>query len=139
MLKICTNYTPLLEGGTAGCIVAARLAEADPGLSILVIEGGPNNYNDPTVVHPGLCLSHFLPTSKTSLFWKGNKSKFTNNRDHIILSGGCLGGGSSINLLAYARAQRSDFDDWQMPGWSAEDVLPYMRKVPNLSDVDAYL
>jgi choline dehydrogenase-like flavoprotein len=42
------------SGGTAACVVAGRLAEADPGLSILVIEQGPNNLDVPTVVHPAL-------------------------------------------------------------------------------------
>lgn len=37
------SYINPLTGGTAGCIVAGRLAEADPNLSILVIERGPDN------------------------------------------------------------------------------------------------
>lgn len=41
-------------GGLAGCVVAGRLAEADPKLQILVIEQGPNNYGLPEVVYPAL-------------------------------------------------------------------------------------
>lgn len=31
-------------GGTAACVAAGRLAKANPDLKILLIEGGPNQY-----------------------------------------------------------------------------------------------
>lgn len=116
-------------GGTAGCIVAGRLAEADPSLSILVIEGGANNYNVPTVVHPALFLNHLAPTSTTAIFYKGNKAKQLGDREPIVPSGGTLGGGSSINFMMYTRAQRSDFDSWKTGGWSSDEVKPFLKKV----------
>ncbi|KAI4865970.1 GMC oxidoreductase-domain-containing protein [Hypoxylon rubiginosum] len=116
-------------GGTAGCIVAARLADADPGLSILVVEGGPNNIGEPTIHYPALSISHLLPTSKFTLFYSGAQSNLLAGRAPIVPSGGVLGGGSSINLLQYSRGQRSDYDDWKTAGWSAEDILPYMKKL----------
>ena len=119
----------LLLGGTSGCVVASRLAEADPNLSILVIEGGPNNLDVPTIVHPALCLSALLPTSNATIFYKGNKESQLNDRELVVPSGGTLGGGSSINLMMYSRAQRCDFDLWNVPGWATEDMLPYMKKV----------
>ena len=85
-------------GGTAGCAVAGRLAEADPELSILLIEGGTDNYNDPTVIFPALFLTHLLPESKTTIFYQAIKSKHLADREVIIPAGGILGGGSSINL-----------------------------------------
>ncbi|KAI8665201.1 hypothetical protein LRP88_12764 [Fusarium phalaenopsidis] len=115
-------------GGTAGCIVAARLAEADPNLSILVIEGGQNNHNVPQVVYPALYLSHLKPTSKATLFYKSAKADQLAGREVVVASGGTLGGGSSINFLMYTRAQRSDFDSWGAKGWSAEELRPYLNK-----------
>lgn len=109
--------------------MAGRLAEADASLSILVIEGGQNNYNAPSVIHPALSLSHLLPTSKTAIFYKGSKAKQLADREVIVASGGTLGGGSSINFMMYTRAQRSDFDSWKTPGWSTEDLWPYLKKV----------
>jgi len=32
-------------------------------------------------------------------------------------------------MMMYSRAQRSDWDAWNMPGWSADEMLPYLRKV----------
>src|SRR3954462_10257908 len=45
-------------GGTAACVAASRLAKANPNLKILLVEGGKNNFNDPTVVNPAVYLSH---------------------------------------------------------------------------------
>lgn len=90
---------PLLKGGTAGCIVAGRLAEADPGLSILVVEGGPDNYDKYRVLTPGLYLTNLLPESETTIFHKSVGSKYIADRERIVPSGGTLGGGSSINFM----------------------------------------
>lgn len=54
-------------GGTAACVAAGRLAAASPDLRILLIEGGKNNFEDPTVVNPAVFLSHLAPDSKTAL------------------------------------------------------------------------
>ncbi|KAI2470743.1 GMC oxidoreductase [Annulohypoxylon bovei var. microspora] len=116
-------------GGTAGCIVAGRLAEADPGLSILVIEGGPDNYDNPKVVTPGFYYSHLQPSSETTIFYKAAKTKYTGNLERIVPSGGTLGGASSINFMMYTRAQRDDYDSWKTPGWSADDLWPYLKKL----------
>ena len=94
------NHALITEiGGSAGCIVAARLASADPSLSILLIEGGTNNWNVPNVVHPALFGEHLLPASKTAIFYKGNKAPQLANREPIVHAGGILGGGSSINVM----------------------------------------
>ncbi|TGJ83027.1 hypothetical protein E0Z10_g5744 [Xylaria hypoxylon] len=116
-------------GGTAGCIVASRLSDADPNLSILVIERGSNNHNLPTVVKPVFMFTHVIPGSKTAAFHKGREEEQLADREITVPSGSILGGGSSVNFLMYTRAQRSDFDSWQTAGWSADEMLPYMKKL----------
>ncbi|KAL7619877.1 hypothetical protein AAE478_010423 [Parahypoxylon ruwenzoriense] len=118
-------------GGTAGCIVAGRLAEADPTLSILVIEGGRDNYNNPSVATPGLYPLHIQPGSETAIFYKAAGSKQLADIERIVPSGGILGGGSSINFMMYTRAQRDDFDSWKTPGWTADELWPYLNKLEN--------
>lgn len=71
-------------GGLAGCVVAGRLAEADPKLSILVLEQGPNNYEDPQIVHPALYPRNLFPSSSFTLFWQGNKSPQLADRRPIV-------------------------------------------------------
>lgn len=39
-------------GGTAACIAAGRLAKANPDLKILLIEGGPNQYEVSSWLQP---------------------------------------------------------------------------------------
>ncbi|KAI6717188.1 GMC oxidoreductase [Diplocarpon mali] len=80
-------------GGTAGCVVAGRLARADPTLSILVVEGGNDSLNDPTIRNPGVALHHLRADSKTAIFNQAEKSSHLNDRAIVVPSGGVLGGG----------------------------------------------
>jgi len=121
-------------GGTAGCIVAARLAEADPSLAIIVIEGGPNN-NLPTIETPVLFVANLSPATKTNIFWQGNESVHLGGRAAVVPTGGVLGGGSSTNLMMYSRGMRSDYE-WGMDGWTAEELLPYLKKLETYHGAD---
>lgn len=70
-----------------------------------------------------------MPTSNATLFYQGNNESQLNGRQLTVPSGGTLGGGSSINLMMYSRAQRVDFDSWKTPGWTTDDMIPYLKKV----------
>ncbi|PCH43107.1 GMC oxidoreductase [Wolfiporia cocos MD-104 SS10] len=119
-------------GGTAGGVIAGRLAAADPTLSILVIEAGPPTYEDLAHVQPARYLTHLLPESKTVKLYAGKYSEALGGRTPIVPCGQCLGGGSSVNFAMYARASASDYDDWESiydnPGWGSRDLLPLLRK-----------
>ncbi|OAA44194.1 alcohol dehydrogenase [Metarhizium rileyi] len=119
----------LAGGGTAACIVAGRLAEADPDLSILVVEQGPSNLNNPTIVTPAFYPFHLQPTSKVTVFYKSNKEEALHGREAIVPAGGVLGGGSSINFMMYTRAQACDYDSWNTEGWDAKSLLPFAKKL----------
>ncbi|TAQ91129.1 hypothetical protein B7494_g575 [Chlorociboria aeruginascens] len=123
-------------GGTAACVAAGRLAKADPELKILLVEGGKNNFNDPTVVNPVVFLSHLAPDSQSALFYKANASKFLNGREAIVPMGGLLGGGSSINFMVYTRAQGVDFDSWNTEGWAAKDMIAMCKKLETFHPKD---
>ncbi|PLB53137.1 alcohol oxidase [Aspergillus steynii IBT 23096] len=116
-------------GGTAACVVASRLADADPSLSILVVEGGQNNQGNHLIAFPLLFPTALLPTSTATLFYKGNAEPQLDNREMTVPAGGVLGGGSSINLMMYSRAQRQDWDSWATPGWSADEMIPFLKKL----------
>jgi alcohol oxidase len=118
-----------ITGGTAGCVLASRLAQASPELSILIIEGGQDNSNLPEVTYPALFRTNLVPHSGTCLHYKNVQEAQTNHRDLHVPVGGVLGGSSSVNGLLYVRAQRSDYDSWNTTGWSTDELLPYLQKV----------
>lgn len=95
-----------------------------------MIEGGQDNYNDPAIVHPILFMGNIMPGGTKALFYQAGQEKQVADRQLVVPAGGILGGGSSINLMMYSRAQRSDFDAWNMPGWSANEMIAYLKKVP---------
>ncbi|KAI1127963.1 alcohol oxidase-like protein [Nemania abortiva] len=116
-------------GGTAGCIVASRLSDAYPNLSILVIEQGADSAGDPTVIFPAMYIAHMSPDSPRMQLLKGNKSTALGGREPIVPIAKSLGGGSSVNMLMYSRAQKSDLETWQTPGWEPDEMLRLMRKL----------
>jgi alcohol oxidase len=96
---------------------------------VLLIEAGADNYGNPTIIHPALYVTHLVPDSPSMQFLKGKASSAIADRELVIPHAKILGGGSSVNLQMYSRAQRCDFDAWNTPGWSADDMLAKMRKV----------
>jgi choline dehydrogenase-like flavoprotein len=124
-----TNKTRINTGGTTGCVVAGRLAKADPSLEILVIEGGVGTKNNPTVIHPALYPANQAPGSKTITFYESQPNEHLAGRKAVVAAGSCVGGGSSVNFMMYTRGQAIDYDDWNTEGWSAKDLVPLLRKV----------
>ncbi len=81
------------------------------------------------LMYPAFMVQSLGPESIYNHYYKAVPSEALGNRELVVPTGGVLGGGSSVNLMVYTRAQRSDFDSWGMDGWGAVDMLPYMRKV----------
>ncbi|KAI1120478.1 GMC oxidoreductase [Nemania abortiva] len=128
----------VVGGGTAGCVVASRLADSDRSLSILVVESGPNNLGVPTVTYPALYGANFAPGSGTLAAYTSRNEPQLLGRDISIAVGNCLGGGSSINGLIYARPQAVDFDSWRVKGWSSDDLLPYLKRFETYHSQDTH-
>lgn len=101
-------------GGTSGCVVAARLSDAHPDLSILVVERGPDNFNDPAVTNPIFFMENILNTGTANprmMTYSGRDPEpQAGNRVMSVPAGSVLGGGSSINMLTYNRPQREELD-----------------------------
>ncbi|KAI0247173.1 alcohol oxidase-like protein [Lactifluus subvellereus] len=131
--KINEEYDIIIAGGgSAGCVVAGRLAAADPNLRILVLEAGPTTYNDPAHTLPSRLFTHFAPGSRTMSVHTSQPCAALGGRSTIMRCGQCLGGGGSINFMMYNRASASDYDDWeteyQNPGWGSYDLIPLLKK-----------
>ncbi len=86
-------------GGTSGCVVAGRLAAADPTLSILVIEAGPPTRDDDLHTQPARYRYHLRPETTTIKFHTAHESAALGGRAPVVPCGQCVGGGSSVNCM----------------------------------------
>ncbi|CCM04951.1 uncharacterized protein FIBRA_07148 [Fibroporia radiculosa] len=121
-------------GGPAGCVVAGRLAYADPTLKVMLIEGGANNRDDPWVYRPGIYVRNMQNdgvNDKATFYTDTMKSSHMRGRRSIVPCANILGGGSSINFQMYTRASASDWDDFKTEGWTANDLVPLMKRLEN--------
>ncbi|KIM85095.1 alcohol oxidase [Piloderma croceum F 1598] len=121
-------------GGPAGCVVAGRLAYADPNLKVMLIEGGVSNRDDPWVYRPGIFTRNMQRNGindKATFYTDTVPSSHLRGRRSIVPCANILGGGSSINFQMYTRASASDWDDFNTEGWTAKDLLPLMKRLEN--------
>jgi alcohol oxidase len=128
-----TQYDVIFAGGgLAACVMAGRLATADPNLKILVVESGPHTETMEKIYVPGVYLSNMAPGTTTQKFHPSNPVEYLGGRVALVPTGHCLGGGSAVNSMIYARASNSDFDEWKTTykneGWGSKDLLPLMKK-----------
>ncbi|KAJ6512998.1 GMC oxidoreductase-domain-containing protein [Mycena sanguinolenta] len=118
-------------GGTTACVVAGRLAAADPSLKILIIEAGKHTKDVSTYIQPARYFRNLVTGGDSFTFHVAKPSDALGNRPCIIPAGKCVGGGSAVNFMMYTRASPSDYDDWESlsnPGWGAKDLLPLSNK-----------
>ncbi|QRX81671.1 GMC family oxidoreductase [Glaciimonas sp. PAMC28666] len=115
--------------GSSGCVIASRLSE-NPDVKVLLIEAGRGD-QVPAIQDPGIWFTN-LGTERE---W-GDKSvpqRNLNNRQISLAMGKAIGGGSSINVMAYARGHKNDFDYWAAeagdPRWNYEHVLGIYKRI----------
>jgi choline dehydrogenase len=102
----------VVGGGTAGCVVAARLSE-DPGRRVLLIEEGPDPRPIPPIVSDPKRQSELILESPYVRMYDVERP---DGSTFPLLSGRIMGGGSSVNNLAVVRPMRVDFDAWSRYG-----------------------
>ncbi|WP_394375925.1 GMC family oxidoreductase [Stutzerimonas frequens] len=117
--------------GTAGCVIAARLAD-QPDARVLLIEAG-EAYAGPEIVEPAQWPLN-LGSARDWAF-EGQPNPHLNGRRLSLSMGKGLGGGSSINVMVWARGHRSDWDHFAAesgdPAWGYQTVLAYYRRIEN--------
>ncbi len=119
----------IVGGGSAGCVVAARLAE-DGRNRVLLLEAGPGDRRFWIRMPMGYGRAFHDPAVNW-MFWSEPVASLANRRI-FYPRGKILGGSSAINALVYSRGLAEDFDAWEAagnPGWGWRDVLPVYRRM----------
>lgn len=121
-----TTYDYIVVGaGSAGCAVAAGLIAREAG-SIAIIEAGPQDRH-PFIKIPMALI--WLMGSKRDWQFKSAPMAGANGRQINIPRGRMVGGSGSINSMVWFRGRASDFDGWNVPGWTWADVKPAFEEV----------
>ena len=115
--------------GSSGSVVARRLAE-NPDVSVLLIEAGGSD-EVPEVMEPDKWATNL--GSERDWNFQAQPNPHLNGRAIPMNMGKVLGGGSSINVMAWARGHKNDWDFFAEqagdPAWNYESVLKIYRRI----------
>jgi choline dehydrogenase len=119
----------IVGGGSAGCVLAARLsAQADR--RVLLLEAG--GLDDHFLLRMPLGFLRALLRPEFSWGYFSEPEPHLDGRRIWLPRGKVLGGSGSINGMFYMRGHSRDFDAWRSlgcEGWGYRDVLPYFRRM----------
>lgn len=117
--------------GTTGSVVARRLAEG-LGASVLLLEAGGDDDVE-SIMDPQRWPAN-LGTERDWGF-VAEENVHLNNRALPMSMGKVLGGGSSINVMCWARGHKADWNFFAAeagdPAWGYDNVLEIYRSVEN--------
>ncbi len=129
----------IVGGGSAGCVLAARLSE-DPQVQVVLLEAGPPDTS--VLIHCPGGLAVLAKNGQANWAFQTEPQPGLNGRRGYQPRGKVLGGSSSVNAMIYLRGQREDYEHWRdegNPGWGWDDVLPYfLRAEHNERGADAW-
>ena len=115
--------------GSSGSVVARRLAE-NPSVRVLLLEAGGSDGI------PEVMMSNQWPLnlgSERDWSFHAEPTPHVNGRSLPLAMGQVLGGGSSINVMVWARGHKSDWDYFASeagdPAWSYDSVLQIYRRI----------
>jgi 4-pyridoxate dehydrogenase len=121
-------------GGSAGCVLAARLSE-DPGAHVLLLEAGGRDWHP--FIHMPLGVGQIRQADLFDWGYASEPQANLGGRRIELKRGKVLGGSSSINFMAHNRGNRSDYDRWVRLGasqWSYDNLLPYFKRLESWRD-----
>jgi choline dehydrogenase-like flavoprotein len=118
----------IVGGGSAGCVLAARLSE-DPDVTVALLEAGPADSS--VLIHCPAGVAMLAKTGQGLWDYETVPQAGLNGRRGYQPRGKVLGGSSSTNAMIYTRGHSSDYDHWAAQGnagWSYDEVLPYFKR-----------
>ncbi|KAK2798992.1 hypothetical protein FQN50_008619 [Emmonsiellopsis sp. PD_5] len=122
----------IVGGGTAGCVVASRLAENLPHASILMIEGGASDFKNESILNLKGSVD-LWGTEEYDYGYRSVPQPFGNSNiihSRAKMLGGCSSHNGGISFLPFDL----DMNRWQKQGadgWTHAEMVRLFRKLRN--------
>jgi choline dehydrogenase len=119
----------IVGGGSAGSVVASRLAAAQPAATVLLIEAGSDGRGVAQIVDPPQWTK--LPGTALDWGYRYTPTPRVAGRAIPVDRGKVLGGCSATNAMVWFRGHPDDYDAWERAGaagWNYASLLPYFRR-----------
>src|SRR3989338_1740549 len=118
----------IVGGGTSGCVLASRLSE-DPSVTVLVLEAGDSDQNEPKIHVPAAAFE--LQRTQVDWAFVSEPNKELNGRASRWPRGKVLGGSSCLNWMLWGGGHPADWDAMERlhgcEGWGYRGVEEHFR------------
>lgn len=119
----------VVGAGSAGCALAARLAESGQH-SVLLVEGGGKD--DHFWIHIPLGVGKLLTNERYAWKFFTEPQQTMKGQQVYWPRGKVLGGSSSLNGMAYVWGDPREYDSWEtlgIDGWDFQSLLPFFQRM----------
>ncbi|MFN3148125.1 MAG: GMC family oxidoreductase [Paracoccaceae bacterium] len=120
----------IVGGGSAGCVLAARLSERS-SRKVVLVEAGRDT--PPGAVPPDVADTFYSAAYRPENMWPGLTVRWcAGGPDRRYDQARIMGGGSSVNAMVAFRGLAADYDAWAeagAAGWDWASVAPFFRRL----------
>jgi choline dehydrogenase len=123
----------VVGAGAAGCVVAGRLAAAQPRVSVLLVEYGGRAVNPLLHIPKGF---YYTLRGDRYLYRYETRPVTPDGSNEVWLRGRVLGGSAAVNGMMWMRGAQADWDGLAARGnhgWSWADALPAYKAMEDHS------